>query len=60
MPCVNKHLLNTRLSLIEQRVNFLHVGDVEAMGDHVQWLDLFRLNKFEEMIPVFVDGLYQS
>ena len=56
MTCLNKHLLYALLSLVEQIVDFLHISHVEAMGDHVQWLDLVGLNEFEEMVPVFVDG----
>lgn len=56
MTRLNKHLLNTRLSLVEQTVDFLHISHVEAMGDHVQGLNFVGLNEFEEMIPVFVDG----
>lgn len=56
MTCLNKHLLDARLSLVEQIVDFLHISHVEAMGDHVQGLDFVGLNEFEEMIPVFVDG----
>lgn len=55
MTCLNKHLLDSRLSLVEQIVDFLHISHVEAMGDHVQGLDFVGLDEFEEMIPVFVD-----
>lgn len=56
MACLNKHLLNTWLSLIKQSVDLLHVGNIEAMSDHIQGLDCAGLDKLEEMIPVLVDG----
>lgn len=52
---LHEDLLHAHISLIENRIQFLHVFQTDSVGHHIQWIDIVRLNEMHEVFPILLD-----